>query len=93
VPPELALLIRYQTANERAFHKALATLTKLQQERTKSVNGFVSQKPQSDRAKVQNAPVPDRGKVPFSPATPPTAPLSSDPAPLSLLMRAATSAL
>jgi hypothetical protein len=90
VPPELALLIRYQTANERAFHKALATLTKLQQERTKAADRFVSQKPQSDSPKLRKTVIPDRAEVPSSPATVPAAPLSSDPDPLSLLMRAET---
>ena len=36
----LALFLRYQTTHDRAFHKSLATLTKLQKER---VVGFVSQ--------------------------------------------------
>lgn len=44
VPKDLAILIRYQTANERAFHKALAALTKLQKERRKEQIGFESQK-------------------------------------------------
>jgi hypothetical protein len=40
-PKELGLLIRYQTAADRAFHKAHAELLKLQKERKKSEIGFV----------------------------------------------------
>jgi hypothetical protein len=40
----LALFLRYQTTHERAFHKALNTLRKLQKERVReSKAGFVSQ--------------------------------------------------
>jgi hypothetical protein len=40
----LALFLRYQTTHERAFHKALNALRKLQKERTRdSKSGFVSQ--------------------------------------------------
>jgi hypothetical protein len=40
-PKDLGLLIRYQTAADRAFHKCHAELLKLQKEREKSENGFV----------------------------------------------------
>jgi hypothetical protein len=43
-PKDLGLLIRYQTAADRAFHRAHAELLKLQKERKKSEIGFVSQK-------------------------------------------------
>jgi hypothetical protein len=42
IPKDLALLMRYQTTNQRAFHKALNTLTKLQKERRKEEIGFES---------------------------------------------------
>ena len=43
VGKKLDLLVRYQTANERAFHKALSTLLKLKNEKKKTEIGFVSQ--------------------------------------------------
>ncbi len=43
VPNDLGLLIRYQTASDRAFHKAHAELLKVQEQREKSQTGFVSQ--------------------------------------------------
>ncbi len=39
IPPELGLLIRYQTAAERAFHRAHNELVKAQKERKKSEIG------------------------------------------------------
>lgn len=39
----LALFLRYQTTHERAFHKALNTLIRLQKERRRENRGFVSQ--------------------------------------------------
>jgi hypothetical protein len=46
-PHDLALLLRYQTVNERAFHKALAALGKLKKETvnlaTRPAREFVSQ--------------------------------------------------
>ena len=39
----LSLLIRYQTTHQRAFHKALADLSRLQKERRRYEIGFVSQ--------------------------------------------------
>ena len=41
LPKDLGLLIRYQTAADRAFHRAHAELLKLQKERQKSEIGFV----------------------------------------------------
>jgi len=41
IPKDIGLLIRYQTAADRAFHKCHAELLKLQKERQKSENGFV----------------------------------------------------
>lgn len=38
------VFVRYQTTNERAFHKALSVLTKLKSERKKQEIGFVPQK-------------------------------------------------
>ena len=43
IPKDIGLLIRYQTAADRAFHKCHAELLKLQKERQKSENGFVSE--------------------------------------------------
>ncbi len=43
VERSLALYIRYQTSNERAFHKCLADLLKLRSERRKQEIGFESQ--------------------------------------------------
>ena len=40
----LALFLRYHTTHERAFHKALNTLIRLQKERRRQSNGFVSQR-------------------------------------------------
>jgi hypothetical protein len=39
----LALLLRYHTTHERAFHKALNTLIRLQNDRLRQSRGFVSQ--------------------------------------------------
>ena len=44
VQKQLALFMRYQTTNQRAFHKCLADLQKLQKERKLEENGFVSQR-------------------------------------------------
>jgi hypothetical protein len=43
VPPELGVLIRYQTASERAFYRALKALQTLQKERKSAPSPFVSQ--------------------------------------------------
>jgi hypothetical protein len=43
VPPELGVLIRYQSASERAFYRALKTLQALQKERKSASRQFVSQ--------------------------------------------------
>ena len=53
VPKDLAVLIRYQTTNERAFQKDLATLLALQKQRAKQEIGSVPQP-----AKPAPAPVP-----------------------------------
>ncbi len=70
IPKELGLLIRYQTAADRAFHKAHAELLKAQKERQKSAIGFESKKsaepvaappeesPESAVAKEEPAPPP-----------------------------------
>jgi hypothetical protein len=61
IPKDLALLLRYQTAAERAFHKAHSELLKAQKERKKSEIGFESQNAAklSDRAsaKPKNEPI------------------------------------
>jgi hypothetical protein len=43
-PKDLAILMRYQTTNQRAYHTALKALTKLQNQRKKDEIGFESQK-------------------------------------------------
>jgi hypothetical protein len=45
LPPDLPVLIRYQTASERAFYRALKTLQELQKTRQSAPRQFVSQKP------------------------------------------------
>jgi hypothetical protein len=42
LPPDVALVIRYQTTADRAFHKAYADLLKAKKEREKSKIGFES---------------------------------------------------
>jgi hypothetical protein len=48
----LALFLRYQTTHERAFHKALNTLIRLQKDRRKTRNGFVSQQRDSSDQEI-----------------------------------------
>ncbi len=43
LPDNFAVLLRYQATNERAFHKALTTLTTLQKQRKSEHREFVSQ--------------------------------------------------
>jgi hypothetical protein len=56
VPPELGVLIRYQTTNERAFYRALKTLQTLQKERKSAPapadDQFVSQNQTTAPAQV-----------------------------------------
>jgi len=62
IHPDLGLLIRYQTAADRAYHKAHAELLRAQKERLKSEIGFESQAAPEAASK----------------ATPPTPPISTD---------------
>ncbi|HEY3835861.1 MAG TPA: hypothetical protein VGL72_04795 [Bryobacteraceae bacterium] len=50
MPKDLGLLIRYQTAADRAFHKAHSELLKIQKERKKLEIGSVSQNPEEASA-------------------------------------------
>jgi hypothetical protein len=50
-PKQLALLLRYQTTHERAFHKALNDLLKLRAARQKEQIGFESQQRKQERHK------------------------------------------
>jgi hypothetical protein len=54
-PKQLALYIRYQTTNERAFHKSLNDLLKLRAEKRKQEIGFESQEQRrNEEARRQN---------------------------------------
>jgi hypothetical protein len=66
LPKDLALLMRYQTTNQRAFYTALTALTKLQNKRKKEEIGFESQKQylKTQIAQVKSRP---RGESPDSP--------------------------
>jgi hypothetical protein len=50
-PKQLALLLRYQTTHERAFHKALNDLLKLRAAKQKEQIGFESQQRKKERHK------------------------------------------
>ncbi len=52
---QLALYLRYQTTNERAFHKALNEILRLRAEKRKAEIGFVSQQLKQSRARQQAA--------------------------------------
>jgi|ERR1700728_4351 hypothetical protein len=52
----MALFIRYQTANDRAFHRCLADLLKLRAEKRKQEIGFESQKrKEADQSRMAEA--------------------------------------
>jgi hypothetical protein len=48
----LSLFLRYETAQERAFHKCLADLLKLRAEKQKQENGFASQAHQQEMRRM-----------------------------------------
>jgi hypothetical protein len=54
ISPNFALLIRYQTTNERAFQKAFSTLQALRKESRTAEIGFASQKVQQPANKGAN---------------------------------------
>jgi hypothetical protein len=57
IPKELALLIRYRTSSENAFHKAHNQLVKAQKERAKSEIGFDSKEaPEAPAGQPGNSP-------------------------------------
>jgi hypothetical protein len=69
-PTDLGLLIRYQTAADRAFHKAHTELLKAQKERNNSEIGFVS-KNVAEPSETTKAPAPAPVKTaPKPPAAP-----------------------
>src|SRR5579862_415290 len=70
VPKNLALLIRYHSTAERAFHRAHNELVKTQKERKKSENGF---EPQNFGQQVPTESQPAPQKAPVTPISgPPT---------------------
>ena len=69
IPNELGLLIRYQTAADRAFHKAHADLLKIQKERKSLEIGFVSQNPEEPEVEEPSSPVPAPPEIPEMPET------------------------
>ena len=56
IPKDLALLIRYKTTADNAFHKAHNELVKTQEQRQKSEIGFESQRP-SGQPKKEPTPI------------------------------------
>jgi hypothetical protein len=75
MPKDLGLLIRYQTAADRAFHKAHSELLKIQKERKKLEIGFVSQD-------AEEAPAdPAAGAETSCPEAAPQVPATSETAP------------
>jgi hypothetical protein len=75
-PHDLGLLIRYQTAADRAFHKAHAELVKVQKERKTSEIGFVLQKAEQPAETPKLAP-PEPAKKPV-PQTNPGSPTPAE---------------
>jgi hypothetical protein len=67
-PLDLSVLIRYQSANERAFYRALNTLRDLQKQRRSQPNGFVSQTPVKPNGFVSQPPA--KAPEPAAPAAP-----------------------
>jgi hypothetical protein len=55
---QLALMLRYQTAADRAFYKALSELRKLQKERRQNGIGFVPQNPLPPQSQPEPEPAP-----------------------------------
>jgi hypothetical protein len=86
IPKDLAILMRYQTDNLRAFHKALTALTNLQKERRKEEIGFVSLKAELKaeiaRLKQPKTASPDPFPLPDPPVATPSSrsPLIDPPA-------------
>ena len=51
---QLALYMRYQTTNQRAFHRCLQDFLKLRKQRLTSSPGFISQKPGHERTEPES---------------------------------------
>jgi hypothetical protein len=64
VHKDLGILIRYQTAADRAYHKAHAELVKAQKERAKSEIGFESQSQSQAPADPPQTPAPTEKPAP-----------------------------
>jgi hypothetical protein len=73
-PKDLAILMRYQITNQRAFHKALTALTNLQKERRKEEVGFVSLKAElkAEIARLKQPKTASPDPFPLHPAVEPT---------------------
>jgi hypothetical protein len=69
----LALFLRYQTTHERAFHKALNTLIRLQNEPRKANSGFVSQHDSQSQTKTRFVSQNEPSGLFHSPGEPPNA--------------------
>jgi hypothetical protein len=74
----LSLLIRYQTAADRAFHKAHAELVKARKQKGTTPIGFESKNAQTAQA-TQAAPPPPAAEAPKPPAAPPAPPAKPAP--------------
>jgi hypothetical protein len=83
-PTDLGLLIRYQTAADRAFHKAHTELLKVQKERKKSEIGFVLQKAEEPVETSPEKPAPQPKILPI-----PEPPSEYDPSEAQLLAQMA----
>ena len=75
---QLALYMRYQTTNQRAFHRCLSDLLKLQRQRPADRNGFESQKPEAPLESAVESPAPLHRSAPSPSPAGFTAPVSME---------------
>ena len=64
---QLSLWMRYQTTNQRAFHRCLSDLMKLQKQRPADTRGFESQKAESTPEVLQTKQAAQSASVPEPP--------------------------